>query len=777
MTGGIELARGGLRATGVSSVPPVALIALGALSAGWLVYLVSLVAIGPGDHPLRDTVLYLVLMYAGAALILARGARGDGDRAVWLLLGAAQVCSASGDLLYLLLVAGHDAEAFPSIADAVYLAYYPLAIAAVVVFVTRRVRGIPRVVWGDAIMLALAVGGFVGAVFLAPLNGTLSGGPFAVVVGAAYPVGDTFVMLIAVVGMVLVGLRRSGALLLIAISMVVAAAADLWYWNMLATDLYVEGGVLDSLWPLSGLLLTMAAWVPGRNRTGAVASRRGLLVVPGATLVIATTTLTVGAVGDMPVLTVAMALTAMGGVLNRLTGTVRRTLELMDAQRDAVTDDLTGLMNRRGWTAEVERVLTDKPEDRDAALLHADLDGFKEVNDSLGHDAGDQVLRAVAERLAKAAAGADVLMGRLGGDEFAVFVPGACADVAEEVADRLRSALSLPFLVEGTAVALGVSIGISTAPHDGNELSVLLRRADIAMYRAKAEGLGVAVFDREIDMAGEDRLQRVAELRRAIATGELVLHFQPKITLATGEVEGVEALVRWERPGIGTVYPQGFLPLASSAGLMTDLTVWVLHSAAQQAARWRAVGIDLPIAVNVPAQAFSGTERPREMKNLLASYGLPGSALQVEITEQALLEDRERARIVLPALRALGVRSAIDDYGTGYSSLTYLRELDVDEVKIDRSFVLQLLLDDRSASIVRSTIDLVHALGLRVVAEGIEEASVAEALTAMGCDAAQGYHWTRPLPVADFESWFAAYCARSGERATDTWVGVDADVS
>ncbi|WNM27072.1 EAL domain-containing protein [Demequina capsici] len=749
--------RGEARVRDPGRIPSTVVVALIVLWAGWLVELGWLDIAGPGDFPARDTGLYLSLVLGAAALTFTKGVVARGDRATWLLLGAAMAVSAVGDVLYAAVVAGHDAEAFPSIADPWYLAYYPLATAAVVSYVRQRSRSIPRVVWVDAGTLAIAVGGLVGAVALAPLTGTLSGGRLAAVVGAAYPLGDTIVMLIALVGVVILGLRRSEALVLIAVAMVMSGVADLLYWNLLAADAYVEGTWMDSLWPLASILLATSAWLRAPVGSAAAPTSRGLLVVPAATLVAATATLTIGTVSTIPTLTIVMALAAMGGVLSRLNATVRQTLQMMDAWQDARTDDLTGLLNRRGFAVEAARVLSDESTGPHVALLHADLDGFKEVNDSLGHEAGDEVLRAVGQRLRAAIHPTDALVGRLGGDEFAVILARAGAAEASHAAFKIRFALVRPFDVEGTEVTLGISVGIALSPADGDDLSVLLRRADIAMYRAKAEGLGSAVFDPSIDMAGEDLLQRVAELRAGIAAGELTLHFQPKIALASGAVEGVEALVRWERPGGAMVLPQDLLPLAERAGLMGDLTDAVLEVAAAQAARWRAQGIDLPIAVNIPASAISDDRLPRRMSRLLAEHGLPGSALQVEITEQALLTDPDGAQEVLTALHDLGVRAAIDDYGTGYSSLVRLRELDVDEVKIDRSFVVPLLLDERSASIVRSTIDLVHALGLRAVAEGIEEARVADALTDLGCDAAQGYHWTRPLPAPELEAWFVEH--------------------
>jgi len=738
-------------------VPLLVWVALVLLSVGWIALLVTLLAWGPGDHPGRDVVLYLGLMIGSSGVMIARGVTSTRDRSVWLALGAAMLLSSGGDLAYSLVVAGSEPEPFPSIADPLYLAYYPLAIVSIVFFVRRRARDVPAVVWLDGAVFALAFGGLVGAVFLAPLAGTFSGSVMAVVVGAAYPIGDTLVLLFVGLGVTLVGIRRAHALLWIGAAIIVSAVADLVYWNLVATDAYREGTWLDALWPLSTLLLAMGAWVPGIFRSKPASGSKGLLIVPGASLLAATATLAFGAVRDIPVLTVVMAVVALLGVLNRLNATVRNTLLMMDARRDATTDDLTGLPNRRGFTTEASEMLIDGGSSQGASLLLADLDRFKEVNDSLGHHAGDQVLRAVTARLLTEVGPSGGVLGRLGGDEFAVLLPETRAESGRELAARLSAALARPFEVEGTSVSMTVSIGIATAPHDGTELSALLRRADIAMYRAKMEHLTLAVFDPDLDLAGEDRLQRVAELRSAIDDGELVLHYQPKIVLRTGDIEGVEALVRWDRPGIALVYPDDFLPLARRAGLMSAVTESVLHQAAAQSVRWRAEGIFLPIAVNLPASALIDETLPEHVAALLHAHALPGAALQVEITEEALLRDPVRAQTVLEDLRLLGVHISIDDYGTGYSSLAYLRELVVDEVKIDRSFIVPMLLDDRSSSIVRSTIELAHALGLRVVAEGIEDADIAEMLALFGCDSAQGYHWTRPLPACELEEWLQDY--------------------
>ncbi len=311
-------------------------------------------------------------------------------------------------------------------------------------------------------------------------------------------------------------------------------------------------------------------------------------------------------------------------------------------------------------------------------------------------------------------------------------------------------------MIDGVRVQSAASIGIALVPEHGTELSLLLRRADIAMYRAKVERLGHTTYDGERDHEGEDRLHRVAEVRQAVEGGELVLHYQPKVALPAGEVVAVEALVRWDRPGHGLVFPDDFLPLVEDAGLMPALTTVVLEAAVAQAPAGATQGVALPVAVNLPSAAVVDEALPERVTELLARHGLPALLLQIEITEEALLRDRPRAQGVLARLRQIGIRISIDDYGSGYSSLAYLRELTVDEIKLDKSFVFPMADDARAASIVRSTIELAHALGLGIVAEGVEHRVAAEDLAAYGCDTAQGYFWTRPLPAAEFRAWMDA---------------------
>ncbi len=425
---------------------------------------------------------------------------------------------------------------------------------------------------------------------------------------------------------------------------------------------------------------------------------------------------------------------------------------------DATHDALTGLTNRRGLYTRGQARLAKAPDQRRALLL-LDLDKFKEVNDSLGHHAGDQLLVEVAARLRRRLRGGD-LLARLGGDEFALLLEDAGLDEAASVAEDLRASLAEPFTPPAGPAALGsltlhstVSIGIARFPDDGPDLPTLLRKADIAMYQAKISAAGHHVYN-DIDNAdGASRLRTVDELRTAIADRQFVLHYQPKVDLATGEVHAVEALIRWEHPTRGLVFPDAFIDLVEVSGLMAAMTRLVLEMALDQAARWQRQGQDLTIAVNLSASSLVDAHLPEEVFAMLAAHGVAPAALQLEITEDFLMADRQRARKILTRLRGGGVQISIDDYGTGYSSLSYLRDLPVDELKLDQSFVFPMTDDARAAALVASSIALAHSLGLRMVAEGVETHAAYTALARLGCDQAQGYFICKPVPAARLDHW------------------------
>jgi diguanylate cyclase (GGDEF)-like protein len=420
----------------------------------------------------------------------------------------------------------------------------------------------------------------------------------------------------------------------------------------------------------------------------------------------------------------------------------------------ARTDELTGLPNRRALYVEGQARLVE-PQRRRMALLMLDLDKFKEVNDSLGHHAGDLLLIQVGARLSEQLRAGDVLA-RLGGDEFAVLLEDAGRDQASEVAVKLRSALAEPFALADITLHGSVSIGIALFPDDGPDLSSLLRKADIAMYKAKASGDGHHIYCGSDDADDAARLRTVAELRTALTEDQLVVHYQPKIDLDTGEVHSVEALVRWDHPTRGLLYPDAFLTLVEESGLMPTLTRIVLSLALDQAATWQAHGQRLTVAVNLSASSLVDADLPEQVTAMLAARDLPPHVLQLEITEEFLMADRDRARAILTRLRHSGVHISIDDFGTGYSSLSYLRDLPIDELKLDRSFIFPMADDARAAALVASTISLAHSLGLRMVAEGVETAVAYAELTRLGCDQAQGYFMSRPVPAAEVDHWLSA---------------------
>jgi diguanylate cyclase (GGDEF)-like protein len=421
----------------------------------------------------------------------------------------------------------------------------------------------------------------------------------------------------------------------------------------------------------------------------------------------------------------------------------------------ALHDALTGLPNRTLFHERVDRAIKGVRPEHPVAVLLVDLDRFKEVNDTLGHDHGDELLKVVAERLSGALRQGDTLA-RLGGDEFAVVLTDLPhRGAAAETAGRLHDALRRPFGLHGIAVELDASVGVALSPEHGTDVTTLIQRADVAMYDAKRTQGRVETYSTERDPYSPARLSLLGELRRAIENGELVLHYQPKVSLAGDRVTGVEALVRWQHPEHGLLQPDQFVPLAERTGTIAHLTRWVLDAALRQCAEWRLEYPDLTVAVNLAAANVLDVGLPAMVTELLDEHGLPGSALECEVSEHTVMSDPQRVTEVLAALRALGVRLSLDDFGTGQASLAYLKQLPLDEVKIDRAFVTGMADDDGDAVIVRSTIDLARNLGLEVVAEGVESESVLEALVDLRCSSAQGFYLSRPLPSAELGLWLS----------------------
>jgi diguanylate cyclase (GGDEF)-like protein len=498
----------------------------------------------------------------------------------------------------------------------------------------------------------------------------------------------------------------------------------------------------------------MSVWLKPRTLDPLRAQRVAGVALPSVAAFAALAILLIGYVRTITwvALWLAAATLLVAGL--RLTLSARDLRILTEERhRQAQTDELTGLGNRRAFYEHVDSHLGAEP-DRTGALLLLDLDRFKEVNDSLGHHAGDDLLRQVATRLNQGLSHEDGLLARLGGDEFAIFILDVEEDGAEMFADAVRETLDPPFAIDGITVRVAASVGISLFPEHGLEVSTLLRRADIAMYHAKDLRTGYRVYDETDDsLGGQYRLRTLEELRQVIHARKLAIHYQPKVDSQTSRVSGVEALVRWDHPTRGLLAPDAFLPLAEDAGLMRELTMAVLEQSLDQVAQWRANGRVLSVAVNLSASSLVDLELPQRVNELLEARNLPASALELEITEDFLMGDRERAREILTQLRTLGIRVAVDDFGTGYSSLAYLRELPIDELKLDRSFVQPMADDPRAAAIVRSTISLAHSLGMRLVAEGVENEITADHLAVSGCDVSQGFYFSCALPADELEEW------------------------
>jgi len=422
--------------------------------------------------------------------------------------------------------------------------------------------------------------------------------------------------------------------------------------------------------------------------------------------------------------------------------------------RGARHDALTGLGNREEFVATLAAALEEaEAHDTRVAVVVLDLDRFKEVNDTLGHSQGDVLLAQVNRRLSSTAL-ATRAVSRVGGDEFALLVEPRFESL-EALAGRIASTFAAPFPIGKLAIRATASLGIAAWPDHGGSADDLLRKADVAMWTAKSSGRGVAVYRAEDDRYNLRRLTLQSDLRDAIDNGDLALHYQPKLDIATQRVVGAEALVRWAHPELGAVSPGEFVPIAEDSGLIGPLSHWVLDECARQLRAWQGVGIDIDVSANISTRNLYDPRLVRWLTDAFATHGIAPGQLTLELTETQMAEDLPMARQILRRLQAIGAELSIDDFGTGYSSLSYLSKLPLDELKIDRSFVLELE-NDHGAAVVQTIIGLGHELGLRVVAEGVESLAMLDTLDELGCDVVQGHHVSHALPADDFADWLTA---------------------
>ena len=437
----------------------------------------------------------------------------------------------------------------------------------------------------------------------------------------------------------------------------------------------------------------------------------------------------------------------------------RQRAQQLVIEHQATHDELTGLPNRQHLQHHlVNAIAAARGARQRLALITLDIDRFKDINNTLGHDVGDQLLKQMAGRLRRIANRPD-MVAREGGDEFAVLMPQADHEQAQALARRILGAMEQSFEIVAVDTAppqsfmLDVTIGIAIYPEHGKDASALIQHADVAMYQAKRLNSGFSIYEPGQDQHSPERLSLMGELRRAISENELVLHYQPVIDIATRRLSGVEALVRWNHPTRGLLYPDTFVPLAEHTGLIRALDRWVVQAALQTNQDWARRGLDLDMSVNLSVGSLHDVQIAEWLIDQLKSYAMPAGRLQVEVTESAMMTEPERAVDILTRLAATGVSIAVDDFGTGYSSLAYLKRLPLNKIKIDKSFVINMTENDNDTMIVHSTIELAHNLDLAVVAEGVENAQSWSLLKALRCDAAQGWHIAKAMPADALGAW------------------------
>ena len=689
------------------------------------------------------------------------------ERGAWLAIAAGLGCFLLGDLYFNGFLAALEEPPYPSWADAGWLLFYPFAYVGLVLLIRGRVERLPASSWLEGVIGALALASVAAAVAFDPLVASTEGVFSTIATNLAYPTGDVLLLTFVCAGAALQGWRSGRAWAFLAVGLASMALADSIYLVQTAQGTYREGGWVDAAWPTAAVLIAIGAWQPEATRRPRVALEGWMpQAMTVAFSMLALGVLVLESVRQVNLVAHLLVIATMVAIMGRLglAGRERRALE--SSREEARTDELTGLGNRRDFYRRADERLVAAAKQGDAvALLSLDLTRFKEFNDTLGHHAGDQLLREVGRRLAACLPGGAVA--RLGGDEFvALSPPGVDERQARDIALEIQAALGTPLELEGMVTYAHGSIGIALFPDHATTRGDLLRHADVAMYRAKQQGTGIEIYAPHGDHNSRDRLELAGDLHGALAAGnQLVLYYQPKADLATGDVTGVEALVRWQHPTRGLLHPDSFLPIAQQHGLMHTFTRAVLDHALRQQRAWQRAGLELQVAVNLDAANLLDLRFPDEVGALLDRYETPPGALQLEITENTVMVDPVRILDILAGLGELGINLALDDFGTGYSSLAYLKRLPVQELKIDKSFVQDMLIAHEDATIVRSIVDLGRNLGLRVVAEGAETPDHWTALAGLGCHTAQGYYLTRPLPAPQLATWLGGYRRTNHHRA------------
>jgi diguanylate cyclase (GGDEF)-like protein len=731
-------------------------IAFAVLAIGVGVYAVStVIRENGGPAAFFAEALYPVLNVTAAGLVALRAYRLPAERSAWVLIAAGMASSAMGDVIYAAWVPQGQS---PSAADPAYLAYYPLVFAGLLLLIKSCLQRVPLSIRLDSLVCGLTVAAVAVALARGPIEAATTRATATVLVGLGYPSGDLLLVAVAAGIIPILGWRNEFRWSLLVVGFIISAAADTVYLFETSAGAYRVGTSLDACWPVASLMIAVASWLP--------ASHANLRPKPGVSSYVTPVICTAVALGVAIVanerrIAVTLAALSLVAVAARFAVTFRDVSALAESHKQAMTDSLTGLGNRRALatalTAASDNEAAQAAESRSRrALLLVNLDEFQEINDFAGRHVGDQLLCRIASRLSQSLRPRDQLF-RTGSDEFAVLLAeGADLVTARAQAGTLVDGLRAPFALDQITVQVDASVAIALYPDHCSHQLELLNRVEKTMPYATAAATRIAVYDSASELVEQDDFDLVEDLRNALSSDELMCYYQPKIA-ADDSIHSVEALLRWRHPRRGLLLPEVFLPAAERAGLMRQVANCVVNLALRQARSWHDHGINLTVAVNLSTTNLLDLGVVETIERLLRTYGLPASALIVEITESTLGTDSQRSRKTVAALRRLGVRISLDDYGTGWSSLARLQDLSVDELKLDRVFVARLAEDPRSIAIVRSTVALAQSLGADLVAEGVEDVATLRALRQYGCDITQGYVHSPPLPMDAFERWMADY--------------------
>ncbi|HEX3616227.1 MAG TPA: bifunctional diguanylate cyclase/phosphodiesterase [Solirubrobacteraceae bacterium] len=717
----------------------------------------------------------------GAVLVIGSAAKASRARRIWWLLAAGIGSYAIGGVLWNCWLEFLPDPSTPSIADVFWLSMYPLVGAALVICVRSHSRNqeSQRVLMDGLVATSGAVA--LCAAFIAPpLIHAAQRDHGALVTDLMYPVGDMILGVLAVALLSVRGWRLDRTWMLLVVVFPIWLLGDSTWALQISGNASTGSSAVTLCYLTAFALLAAAAWQPRISApalpdtapaAGPAADSSGhpTVAVPALLGLIPPVILLYDHFSQISLTALVLTWLALLAAILRVAVAMRDTMVLRDAHRAAHTDELTGLPNRRMFLMQLhQRLALAQHGQGSLTALMLDLDNFKQLNDTLGHDAGDELLRLTGPRLVRAV-GPGSLVARLGGDEFAILLEPDCDRAgAGAMAQLVLDSFNEPLQVHGLALRLTASAGIATYPGDADGPDTLLKCADIAMYEAKRSRHGWEYYAADRDVNTRERLEMTGELADALDGEEIEVAFQAIADTDTRLVRSAEALVRWRRPD-GTLRPPSeFLEAAELAGLSRQLTRRVVKLALDNLCEWRAAGYVMSVAVNTTVADLLDEAFPDEIEVALKSRGLGGDALKIEVTESTIMANPARVGAVLDRLRRLGVRIGLDDFGTGYSSLTHLRELSVDRLKIDRSFVTNMCSEPTDAAIVYATIELAHRLNLGVIAEGVEDEATWKALLDLGCDGIQGYWLNKPMEPAAFRELLATHAGSAPVAAAPT---------